>query len=250
MTLRALSDSATSKNVSSGTPASAARARQRSRTNFLRLELALERRQHAPVEVGQLDLRRVLHDRQLIRLAAWLHALAPDVADAEGEDAFGGHDAEMLGAGEPRQQRAMLLDRIALRHFHRRPEAVVRAGRGRVGRADDDVAGERIVLDHEVERRVELFGRHLPRDERAFGEVRGHQRLPHAADRAGAQHGADALDDGLDVDAGLLGDHADRIAYESLNAILGDRQDPRVDRIGMSNRKVGNGGHSASKIAC
>ncbi len=129
----------------------------------------------------------------------------------------------------------MLLDRVALRHFHGRPEAVARALCGGVRGTDDDVAGERVVVEHELERCVELLVRHLPGDERAFRQIRGHERLAHAADRAGAKHDPDALHDRLYVDTRQFRDLAEGIADESGDAILGDRQNLRVDRIGVGN---------------
>src|ERR1051326_1112433 len=171
--------------------------------NLLRRELALERRQHAPLQIRQLDLRRVLYLGQLLGLAAGLHPHAAHVADAEGEDALGGHHAEMLGPGEAREHRAILVDRVALRDFDGRPQPVIRARRRRVGRARDDVAGERILLKHVV-------------------------------DRAGAEHRADALEHRVDVDARLLRDDPERVAHEALDLILGDREDFCVSVFGVS----------------
>ena len=71
------------------------------------------------------------------------------------------------------------------------------------------MSGEGILLEHEIERRVNFIRRKLPRDQRAFGEIRGHERLAHAADRAGAQHRSNSFDHGLDVNAGTLGNLAD-----------------------------------------
>ena len=156
----------------------------------------------------------------------------------------------MFGARQAANQRAMLLDRISLRHFHRRPQPVIRAGRGRVGRADDDVAGERIVVHHVGERLVELLLRILPSHQRALGKIRRHQRLPNAANRSGADHRANALHHRLRIDARLLRDHADRIAHEPLNAILGNGKNLRVDGIRVSDGEVSNSGHNVSKIAC
>ena len=65
-----------------------------------------------------------------------------------------------------------------------------------------------------------------------MGEVGGQQRLPDAADGAGAQHGLDALDDDGQFDAGLPGDFAEGVALETLEPVLGDGEDAGVDGIG------------------
>src|ERR1019366_3903207 len=63
---------------------------------FVRLDFTLQRGHHAPIELAEHDLRRVLCLRRNIHFAAWLHPLAPDVTDAEGEDTVRGHHAEMF----------------------------------------------------------------------------------------------------------------------------------------------------------
>ena len=50
-----------------------------------------------------------------------------------------------------REDFAMMLQRKSVRHFQRRPKFVIRAGRDRVGRTQNDVAGKRIVLKHVIE---------------------------------------------------------------------------------------------------
>ena len=74
-----------------------------------------------------------------------------------------------------RQNFAMPLQRKTLRHFQRRPEFVFGAGRNGIGRAQDDVAGERIALRHPIEGRVDFFRRHFPGNERAIREIGGEQ---------------------------------------------------------------------------
>ncbi len=81
--------------------------------------------------------------------------------------------------------------------------------------------GKRILLEHEIERLIQAIVRKLPRHQRPFGEIGGHQRLPYAPDRPAAQHGPDPLHDHFGIESGLLCDLAERIADESLNAILG-----------------------------
>ena len=119
---------------------------QRSRVISSGVEFALQRGQHAPIEIGQLRLGRVLHLGQLVRF----RCPAPSPCGGRGRRrgrrcGCAGMTRKCSAPVWRAEQRAVLLDRITLRHFHRRPEPVIRAGRRRVGRADDDVAGERIV---------------------------------------------------------------------------------------------------------
>ncbi len=93
------------------------------------------------------------------------------------------------------------------------------------------MAGERILLGHEIEGGVELVLRHLPRDQRAVGELVGKQGLADAADDAGLQHRADALQDGGELDAALLGDHPKWFRLKSADAVLAHRENLRVHRI-------------------
>src|SRR5207249_4979114 len=115
---------------------------------------------------------------------------------------------------------------------------------------NDDVPRKGILLKHEVERRVDFFRWKLPGHQRAFSEVRGHERLPNATDRARAEHRPDALHDCFRIDAGPSSDLADRIAHKALNSILGDRQNPGIGGVGMRDRGFGESGHTVSKIAC
>ena len=71
----------------------------------------------------------------------------------------------------------------------------------------------------------------LPSDERPGGEVGGEERLADAADRAGGEERADALDDRLDGYAGAAGDLGEGIALEGFKRVLGDRQDSGVDWV-------------------
>ena len=62
------------------------------------VELALERREHAPLQRVELDDVGVEHLAQLVGAAAGLHAAPPHVADAEREQALRRHDPERLRA--------------------------------------------------------------------------------------------------------------------------------------------------------
>src|SRR4051812_47603173 len=105
----------------------------------------------------------------------------------------------------------MFLDGVPLRDLEGRPQSVRSARRVAVGRSYDDVARERVLTKQEVESGVELVGSDLPCDERAGRETRGHEGLSHAPDGASGKHGAETLDDGIDVEAGLVGDLGDRV---------------------------------------
>ena len=137
----------------------------------------------------------------------------------------------------------MLVDREPLRDLHGRPEAILRAGSFGVGRADDDVAGEGVALEHEVERLVQPFLRHLPGNERAVREVGREEGLAHAADSACGQQRADALDDGLDGDAGAGRDLAERVTLEAFELVLGDGEDSGIDRVVEGERNCRCCGH-------
>ena len=93
------------------------------------------------------------------------------------------------------------------------------------------MAGKRVFLEHVIERCVQPLERRLPRHKRALGEVRGQQRLPHAADGARAQHRLNSFDDGWQVHTGLPGDFPKRIALKPLNAVFRHREDARIERI-------------------
>ncbi len=64
-----------------------------------------------------------------------------------------------------------------------------------------------------------------------MGEFGGEQRLADPADDAGFQHRADALEHGVQRHAGLLGDPVERLALEAGDEILGNRENPGVDRV-------------------
>ena len=97
--------------------------------DLFRRELALERGEHAPFELAQLDDLRVHDFRRLVRLAAGLDAAPACMADAEHEERLRGHDAIRVCADLGCEEVAMLLEGEALGDFEGRPEAVLRAGR-------------------------------------------------------------------------------------------------------------------------
>ena len=95
------------------------------------------------------------------------------------------------------------------------------------------MTAERIILEHPVERIVQLFLRHLPRHERALGEIARDERLPHAADRACGEHRPDPIQDGLQRQPAFFRDGDKGLAHESLNLVLRDGEDLCVDGVGV-----------------
>ena len=130
-----------------------------------------------------------------------------------------------------REQFAVMLERESAGNLQGCPKLVLRAGRDGIGRAQDDVARERIALRHVIESGVDFFGRDFPGDQRAVGEIRGQQRLPDPAHRSRPQHRRDALHHGLLGNPGTLRNFLERLPHEPLDLVLGDRENFRVDRI-------------------
>ncbi len=143
----------------------------------------------------------------------------------------------MIRAEFFREQFAVVLERKSARNLQGRPKFVFGARRDRVGRAQDDVAGERIALGHVIESRVDFLRRDFPGDQRAVGEIRGEERLPDPADGSRSQHRRDPRHHGLDGHTGAARDFLERFAHEALDLVLGDGEDLRVDRIVVFNGK-------------
>ena len=158
------------------------------------------------------------------------------MADAEREDSARRHELEFLAAGVAHEHAAVIFHRGANGHFQRGPEAKLGAGRLLIRRAHDDVAAERILFEHKVERAVEPILRHRPSDERAFGQIAGDERLPHPADGAGSEHRLDAVEHGLQRQAGFFRDLDEWLADEALNLVLGDCEDLGIDGVGVLDR--------------
>ena len=74
--------------------------------DLVRRELALERRQHAPLEVGQRHDVGVEHCAGFVRPAAGLHPAPPHVPDAEREQPLRRHEPRALRADLPRADNA------------------------------------------------------------------------------------------------------------------------------------------------
>jgi hypothetical protein len=82
------------------------------------------------------------------------------------------------------------------------------------------MTGVGILLEHEIEGRVESFRRNLPGDQRAGSEVCGEQGLAHAPDCSGFKHPANPAEDDVQRQPSLPGDAGKGIADEARNLIL------------------------------
>src|SRR5438105_2253370 len=200
-------------------------------TNFVFAQLTLQRLEHAPLATRELDDVRVDHASEVVALRSGLHALAPDMTDAEGEELFCRHRAVRVGADAPREEVAVRGEGESLRYFERRPEAVRGAWRRGVGRANDDVSRERILTPEKIECRIELLARDAPCHERSRREIRRHERLSNAPNGAGGKHRAQTFEDGFERETGKTRDLAEWIDEKAGDAVLGDGEDSRVDRI-------------------
>jgi len=147
------------------------------------------------------------------------------VADTQRENPLRGHEPEPLRAGLFGEQAAVAFERKPRGDLHRRPEPVFGAGGGAVRRAHDDVAGEGILLEHVIERRIQVFLGHLPGDERALREIRRDQRLAHAPHCAGGEHRTNAFEHGAGRRLRALGYLQERLADEPLYPCPRDGED-------------------------
>ena len=124
--------------------------------------------------------------------------------------------------------------------FHRSPQFVVRSRANSVGRAQYNMAGKRIALEHPLESSVDLIHRNFPRHQRTVSEIRREQSLPDTPDRSRAQHGGYARDHGIDIDAGADCDFLERLAHEAIDLVLRNRENLCVDGIIMLYRQHAN----------
>ena len=79
---------------------------------------------------------------------------------------------------------------------------------------------------------VQLVVGDAPCDERAGREIRRHQRLADAANRARGEHRAEPFVHRRDVDRRQPRDLGEWVAQESGDPVFGNREDARVDRVG------------------
>ena len=139
----------------------------------------------------------------------------------------------MSGASFFHEDGAVGVHRLADWDLEGGPEAIVASGGLGIGRADDDMTTEGIVLEHEVEGVGELIFADLPGDESAFGEVAGDEGLTNAANRAGGEHRLNAGENRIEGNSAESGNFCEGFADESLNFVFGDGEDLGVDRVGM-----------------
>ena len=151
------------------------------------------------------------HVRGSVGEFAGFDGLASNVADAEHENALGWHEPEMIRADVAAEEFGVVVQGKTFGSLESGPQTVIGTGGGRIGGTQDDMPAERVVPGHEVEGGVEAFGGDFPGDEGTRGEVGGKEGLADTADGAGPEHGADALEDGGQIDAAARGDFAERI---------------------------------------
>lgn len=194
-------------------------------------EFPFKGHEDTPFVIGEVHDTCFEHAGKSFGFVAGLDALAAHVADTKGKDALRRHEPVGLRASDAHEKAAMLIERLAGGHFQGRPELVGLTGDFGIRRADDDMAGERILTKHEFKGGIELFGGHFPSHEGAFGEIRGEKRLADAADRSGFNHGADALEDGWQVHATETGNFLKGFARKTGNLVFGDGKDAGVDGV-------------------
>lgn len=199
--------------------------------DFVGLELFFQREQHLPFFSGEFDGRGGHHHGGRVGLVAGFERPSADVADAEGEDAVCGHEEIFGGTGQAEQGGRVFVEGFADRNFQGGPEAVSRAGDFGIGRADDDVSGEGILLGHEIEGGVELLLGDFPSDEGSVGEFGGKEGLADAADDSGFEHRLNALEHGFEWHSALFGDDVEGLALKAGDKVFGDRKDLRIDRV-------------------
>ncbi len=151
----------------------------------------------------------------------------------------------------------MFGDLFPARHLHRGPELEVGAAHFTIRGAQHDVSAEGVFLEHELERRLELVHGIVPSHEAAVGQLVGEKSLAHAADDAGAEHGADALDDRVQRQAALLSDIAQGMTVETFDLVLGHSEDLGIHLFGVLGGNSGGGSghwwditHTADAAGC
>lgn len=156
--------------------------------NFVDGEFAFEGEKDIPFEVSEVNDADLNHLGERLDSVAGFDTFAANMTDSEGEYPSGGHEFIMSGASFFHEDGAVGVHRLADWDLEGGPEAIVASGGLGIGRADDDMTTEGIVLEHEVEGVGELIFADLPGDESAFGEVAGDEGLANAANRAGGEH--------------------------------------------------------------
>ena len=133
---------------------------------FTRLELSLQRHEHLPLVVVELNHGRVQHTSRLVGTTAGLKPLSADVSNAEHEQTLGRQQLVSLGPGLFHQQRTVLIHRVTGRHLQRGPKLVVAAACLLVGCPQYDVARERVFLKHVFKGVKQFLWRNLPCNQR------------------------------------------------------------------------------------
>ncbi len=114
------------------TPASSARSTQNSSgaraaasSSSSAVSSRFRRDEDFPFRGREVNVLRVVGLGELLRFAPDGHAAAADMADAEGEDTFGGHHFETLRAGKATEKFAVFRHGVAVGDFERGPEPIL-----------------------------------------------------------------------------------------------------------------------------
>ncbi len=211
--------------------------------DFIEAELTFECEEDGPLLRGEVGDVGGHHSGGFIDTEAGLDGFAADVTDAEGEDAVGGHEEVGLGAGEALEHIGMLFHALTGGDFEGGPQFVIGAADFAVGGAEDNVAAEGVLFEHELEGCVEFIGGDFPGDEGTFCQFVGEEGLADAADDAAGDHGADALDDDAEGYATFFCDELEGVAEKAFHAVFADGEDAGVGFFGVVNGDFGGGGH-------
>ena len=159
------------------------------------------------------------------------------MAHTKREDSFGRHDTKMFRANFSCEQLGMLPQGKSMGYLHCCPKFVIRAGRGRVSRAQHYVTGKWIALEHPIERIIDLVRGNFPSHERAIGKISREQRLSHPTNRAGVKHGRDPCHHNIDINTRAPGNFFERLAHEAFNLVLRYGENLCVDRVVVLHRQ-------------
>ena len=198
--------------------------------------------ENAPFVLREMHDACFEHAGKSFGFVAGFDGLAAHVADTESKDAFCRHEPICLCTGETHQKTAMLIERLASGNLQCRPEFVGLAGDFGIRRADDDMAGEGVLAEHEFKGGIEFFGGNLPRYKGALSEIGGKKGLADTADRSSFDHGADAFENSRQVYAAESRNFQKWLPRETGNFVFGNGEDAGVDGVvvlGRNHLKAG-----------
>src|SRR5689334_4276186 len=120
--------------------------------NLVDLELAFERGQHFPFGGSELYDIGVDHATRFFAARAWLDAATSHVSDSKREQTPGRHHPKPFGTDFCSQKLAVTVHGETDRNLESRPQPINRSRRRGISRSDDDMSGEGILSEHELER--------------------------------------------------------------------------------------------------